>query len=94
MVCMQCRICCCWCSCGVKNVDPLVSGKLKDEKMPDSNNNSKNRDTSDFLNALATQIDASETPHPNIAALAAHCGDNILNPEYLLSGQDPPFSSR
>ncbi|KAG1681423.1 Menin [Nymphon striatum] len=61
---------------------------------PDSNNNSKKRNTPDFINALASQIDNSETPHPNIAALAAHCGDNILNPDYLLSGQDPPFSSR
>lgn len=47
---------------------------------------------SDFLHTLETQINSDEEPHPNIRALAAACGDNILNPEYLL-GSGEPFSS-
>lgn len=47
---------------------------------------------SDFLQTLETQINSDEEPHPNIRALAAACGDNILNPEYLL-GSGEPFSS-
>ncbi|GIX84300.1 menin [Caerostris extrusa] len=58
----------------------------------------KKKDTStgqetEFLQTLETQINSDEEPHPNIRALAAACGDNILNPEYLL-GSGEPFSSR
>ncbi|GFS93456.1 menin [Nephila pilipes] len=58
----------------------------------------KKKDTSaghesEFLQTLETQINSDEEPHPNIMALAAACGDNILNPEYLL-GSGEPFSSR
>lgn len=49
---------------------------------------------SEFIQSLETQINSDEEPpHPNIMALAAACGDNILNPEYLL-GSGEPFSSR
>ncbi|XP_054712604.1 LOW QUALITY PROTEIN: menin-like [Uloborus diversus] len=46
----------------------------------------------EFLQTLETQLNSDEEPHPNIRALAAACGDNILNPEYLL-GSGEPFSS-
>lgn len=49
---------------------------------------------SEFIHNLETQMNSDEEPpHPNIMALAAACGDNILNPEYLL-GSGEPFSSR
>ncbi|UYV64350.1 MEN1 [Cordylochernes scorpioides] len=43
---------------------------------------------------IRSLIDApsASPPHPNIAALAAACADNILNPEYLL-GSGEPFSA-
>uniref|UniRef100_T1J5T3 Menin n=1 Tax=Strigamia maritima TaxID=126957 RepID=T1J5T3_STRMM len=50
--------------------------------------------TDSFIKSLETQINPNEAPHPNIAALAAACGENILNPEYLLGSGEPFSSSR
>lgn len=52
------------------------------------------RRTPDFIKSLENQINPNEAPHPNIAALAAACAENILNPEYLLGSGEPFSSSR
>ncbi|CAN8022265.1 unnamed protein product [Ixodes persulcatus] len=47
----------------------------------------------DFLRSLESQLGQSNgPPHPDIAALAAACAENILNPDYLL-GCGEPFST-
>ncbi|KAI8484751.1 Menin [Branchiostoma belcheri] len=52
------------------------------------------------IESLASKVDPdsqNEAPHPNIADLAAKCGENILNPEYLLGGLErscSPFATR
>ncbi|XP_064490117.1 menin-like isoform X2 [Ornithodoros turicata] len=44
----------------------------------------------DFLRSLESQLGQSGAPpRPDIAALAAACADNILNPGYLLCGGQP-----
>lgn len=48
----------------------------------------------DFLKSLENQLGQSNgPPHPDIAALAAACAENILNPDYLL-GCGEPFSTK
>ncbi|XP_014663754.1 PREDICTED: menin-like [Priapulus caudatus] len=53
--------------------------------------------TEDFLDSLATRLAADNNGgdvNPNIAALAAACGEAILNPDYLLGSGDgaAPFT--
>lgn len=45
-----------------------------------------------LLLSLKTKFDSNDEPHPNIAKLAAACGDNIFNPDYLLGSSEGPFS--
>lgn len=75
-----------------KSSKTVPLGKSSSETIKNKNKRSVAGQESDFLQTLETQINSDEEPHPNIRALAAACGDNILNPEYLL-GSGEPFSS-
>ncbi|XP_022257836.1 menin-like isoform X2 [Limulus polyphemus] len=89
---------------GSTNVSDKKAGKMKKkllkkisadaeaESVHQAKTQGDGQDT-EFLHSLVTNYDPSEAPHPNIAALAAACSDNILNPDYLL-GSGEPFSSR
>ncbi|XP_076312421.1 menin 1 isoform X2 [Tachypleus tridentatus] len=69
-----------------------ISGDAEADSVHQAKTQGDGQDT-EFLHSLVTNYDPSEAPHPNIAALAAACSDNILNPDYLL-GSGEPFSSR
>ncbi|XP_067132553.1 menin [Centruroides vittatus] len=76
-----------------KSQQKITSKKHIIAESEKSNDKPASGQESEFLRSLVTHIDPNEAPHPNIMALAAACGDNILNPEYLL-GSGEPFSSR
>ncbi|XP_014212070.1 menin [Copidosoma floridanum] len=79
--------------------DKLSEG-TSDESLNNNNNNNNNEcktkerysTTSDLIKSLESKVPGNTEPmHPSIQALAAACGEKILNRDYLLQGDGEPF---
>ncbi|OXU26838.1 hypothetical protein TSAR_008527 [Trichomalopsis sarcophagae] len=69
-----------------------------DESLNNNNNNNNNyyktkeKCTRDLIKSLESKVPENPEPmHPGIQALAAACGEKILNRDYLLQGDGEPF---